>query len=73
MLHKAQRLTNRIVQPCSFRWRLYGREPCGISRSRSTILRFQGLLIFSQTALERVARGAIQSMQKAAETLTDGC
>src|SRR5215510_11207553 len=38
MLHKGQRLTDRIMQPCSFRWWLYGREPCGISIGRSAVL-----------------------------------
>src|SRR5438094_6709460 len=72
MLHNGQRLTHRIMQRCSRRWRLYGREPCSISISRSTVLRFQGLLILGHTVLDGVPRGAIQGMQETAETFTDG-
>src|SRR5215471_1373366 len=73
MLHNGQRLTNRIVQPCSLRWRLYGREPYGISIGRSAVLRFQDLLKLGHAVLDGVPRGAVQSMQKAAQTRTDSC
>jgi hypothetical protein len=72
MLQDGQRLTDGIVQRYSFRWRLYGREPCSISRSRSTVLRFQGLLIFGHAVLDGVPWGAVQRVQEAAETRTDG-
>src|SRR4029450_1933029 len=73
MLHNGQRLTDRIVQRCSRWWRLYGREPCGILCSRSTILRCQSLLIFGYAVLDGVPRGIVQGVQEAAETRTDGC
>src|SRR2546428_9975076 len=73
MLHDGQRLTNRIVQRCTLRWRLYGREPGSISISRSTVLRFQGLLILGHAVLDSIPRGAVQGTQETAETLTDGC
>src|SRR5262245_59821622 len=73
MLHNRQRLTHCVVQGDRLQRRLYGREPCGISRRRCTVLRFQGLLILGYAVLNGVPRGAVQGAQKAAETLTDGC
>src|SRR5262245_20949138 len=73
MLQNGQRLTDRIVQGCSPRWWLYGCKPCSISISRSTVLRFQGLLILGHAVLDGVPRGAVQGAQEAAETLTNSC
>src|SRR4029453_13651578 len=73
MLHNGQRLRARIVRRCRRGWGLYGREPCGILCSRSTILRFQSLLIFGYAVLDGVPRGIVQCVQEAAETRTDGC
>src|SRR5262249_38079560 len=71
MLQDGQRLTDRVVQRGSLQWWLYGRKPCNISISRSTVLRFQGLLILGHAVLDSVSRGVVQGVQEAAETFTD--